>query len=45
MMSENQKKKEVLLTPLPKDKKISDMTREELLALVATIREGMTPKR
>ena len=43
-MSENQKKQEVVLTPLPKDKKISEMTHEELLALVATIREGMTPK-
>ncbi len=43
-MNENQKKHEVVLTPLPKDKKISEMTREELLALVATIREGMTPR-
>jgi hypothetical protein len=43
-MNENQEKQEVVLTPLPKDKKISDMTREELLALVATIREGTTPR-
>ncbi|MEY2672841.1 MAG: hypothetical protein RLZZ508_718 [Actinomycetota bacterium] len=43
-MSENQKKQEIVLTPLPKDKKISEMTRAELLALVATIREGMTSK-
>jgi hypothetical protein len=43
-LTENQKKQEVVLTPLPKDKKISEMTREELLALVETIREGMTPK-
>ncbi len=43
-MSENQKKQEIVLTPLPKDTKISEMTREELLALVATIREGMTSK-
>lgn len=43
-MSDNQKKQEVVLIALPKDKRISEMTHEELLALVATIREGMTPK-
>jgi len=38
------KKQEVVLTPLPKGKKISEMSREEILAFAGTIVKGMTPK-
>jgi hypothetical protein len=44
-VTENQKKGEVVLTALPKGKKISEMSREELLAFAGTIVNGMTPKK
>jgi hypothetical protein len=43
-VTENQKKQEVVLTPLPKGKKISEMSHEEILAFAGTIVKGMTPK-
>lgn len=42
-MTEQQKKQEVVLTALGQDKKLSEMSREEILALVKQIREATEP--
>jgi len=42
-VTEQQKKQEVVLTPLAQDKKLSEMSREEILALVKQIREATEP--
>lgn len=43
-MSEEKPKAEVVFTPLPKDKKLTEMTREELLQFVESIRGAVKPK-
>jgi hypothetical protein len=43
-VTEQQKKQEVVLTPLPQDKKLSEMSREEILALVKQMREAAEPQ-